>query len=109
MMVSPSATRAASTSDAEARRSLSQDGGGAQRSLAADDGAAAFDLDVRAHADQFLRVHEAVLENVFGDDRGAFGLRRQRHELRLHVGGEAGILLGGHVGGVNGLSPMTRT
>src|ERR1019366_9518752 len=52
-----------------------EDGGGAERSSAADDGAAAFDLDVRAHADQFLRVHKAVLKNVFRDDRRAFGLR----------------------------------
>ena len=28
-----------------------------------------------------------------------FGLRCQRHELRLHVRGEAGIFLGDHVGG----------
>jgi hypothetical protein len=29
----------------------------------------------------------------------AFGLRGQRHELRLHVGGEAGEFFRGHVGG----------
>ena len=103
MMVSPSATRAASTSEAEARRSQASTAAALQGSLAAHDGAAAFDLDVRAHADQFLRVHEAVLKNIFGDDRRAFGLRGQRHVLRLHVGGEAGILFGGHVGGVEGI------
>ena len=51
-----------------------QDGGGAEGSLAADYGAAAFDFDVRAHADQFLGVHEAVLEDVFRDDGCALGL-----------------------------------
>ena len=80
-----------------------EDGGGAERSFAADDGAAAFDFDVCAHADQFLGVHEAVLENIFGDDRSAFGLRGQRHELRLHVGGESGKFFGGHVGGGEGI------
>src|SRR5262249_41601032 len=34
--------------------------GRAQRSLAANHRAAAFDLDVRAHAHQFLRVHETI-------------------------------------------------
>ena len=29
----------------------------------------------------------------------AFGLGGQRHVLRLHVGGEAGVLFGGDVGG----------
>src|SRR5260370_2207198 len=44
------------------------DGGAAEWGLAAHDGAAAFDLDVRAHADEFLRVHEAVLKDVFSYD-----------------------------------------
>src|ERR1700686_254165 len=81
----------------------SEDGGGAQRSSAADDGAAAFDLNVGAHAYQFLRMHEAVLKNVFFDDRRAFGLRGERHVLRLHVSGEAGIFFSVHVGGVKRL------
>ncbi len=45
-------------------------------------------------------MHEAVFEDVFGDDRGAFGLRHEGHVLGLHVGGEAGVFLGGHVDGV---------
>ncbi len=44
-------------------------------------------------------MHEAVLEDVFGNERRAFGLGGEGHVLRLHVGGEAGILLGGDVGG----------
>src|SRR5208283_1711925 len=68
-------------------------------SSSADDGAAAFNLDIRAHANQFLRVHEAVLENIFRDDRRAGGLGGERHVLRLHIGGEAGIFFRVHVGG----------
>ena len=42
-------------------------------------------------------MHEAVLKDIFGDDRGAFGLRRQRQVLRLAIGRESGMLFGGHV------------
>ena len=55
--------------------------------------------DVRAHAHHFAGVQVAVLEDRFADVRYAVRLRGERHELRLHVGGEAGIFLGGHVGG----------
>ena len=55
--------------------------------------------DVGAHAGQFLGVHEAVFENRLDDDGDAFGLGHQRHVLRLQVGGEAGIFLGGHIHG----------
>ena len=41
----------------------------------------------------------AIFENGFADVRDAVRLRRERHELSLHVGGKAGIFLGGHVGG----------
>ena len=44
-------------------------------------------------------MHETVLENILSDNAGAFGLRGQRHELRLHVGGKTGIFFGDHVGG----------
>src|SRR5260370_42419211 len=44
-----------------------------------DDGFAAIDGDIRAHADHFASVHEAILENGFGDDRGSFGLCGQGH------------------------------
>src|ERR1035438_1717067 len=60
-----------------------QNGGGAKGSFASDYRPAAFNLNVRAHADEFLGVHEAVLENVFRNDRRAFGLRGERHELCL--------------------------
>ena len=70
-----------------------------ERRLAADGGGAAADGDVRAHADELLHVHEAVFEDVFGDGGGAFGLGGEGHELGLHVGGEAGVLFGGDVGG----------
>ena len=45
-------------------------------------------------------MHEAVLKNILGDDRSAFRLRGQRHELRLHVGREAGIFFGDDVRGL---------
>ncbi len=47
-------------------------------------------------------MHEAVLENVFSDGGGAVGLGGEGHELGLHVGGEARVLLGGDVGGLEG-------
>ena len=75
------------------------DSSGLERRLAADGGGAAGEGDVRAHADEFLHVHEAVLEDVLGDAAGSFGLGGEGHELGLHVGGEAGVLFGGHVGG----------
>ena len=43
-------------------------------------------------------MHEAVLKNIFSDDRRTFRLRRERHVLRLHVGGEAGVLFGDYIG-----------
>ena len=75
----------------------------AQWRWAAHHRAPSFDLDVRAHAHHFQRVHEPVLENVFRDDRRALGLGGQRHVLRLHVGGEAGILFGHNVRGFDGI------
>ncbi len=41
--------------------------------------------------------------------RRALRLRHQRHELRLHIRGKAGIFLGGHVGGHQLLAPRTRS
>jgi len=58
--------------------------------LTANDGAAALYLDVGAHAAQLMRVHEAVLKDVFRNDGSPLGLRGQGHILRLHVGREAG-------------------
>ena len=48
-------------------------------------------------------MHEAVLKNVFRDDRRACSLRGKRHVLRLHVGGKAGIFFRIHVGGLERL------
>src|SRR5208283_787954 len=76
------------------------DGGGLQFAGAADGGGAALHGDGGSHAVEFLDVHEAVLEDVFGDGGCAVGLRGEGHELGLHVGGEAGELLGGDVGGL---------
>src|ERR1035441_6065736 len=76
------------------------DCGGLEWSASTDGGSAALHGDVRAHAVEFLHVHEAVLEDVFSDGGGAFGLGGERHVLRLHVGGEAGVLFGGDVGGL---------
>ena len=75
------------------------DGCGLQGAFAADCGRASGDGDVRAHADEFLHMHEAVFEDVFGDGAGAFSLGGEGHVLGLHVGREAGVLFGGDVGG----------
>ena len=57
----------------------------------------ALDLDVGAQALQLLHVHEAVLEDGLGDHaRCRSATRVERHELRLHVGGEARIRRGAH-------------
>ena len=59
----------------------------------------ALDGDVRAHALHFAGMQIAIFEDGFADVRHALGLRGKRHELRLHVCGEAGIFLGSDVGG----------
>ena len=48
------------------------------------------DTDVGAHARQLGREHEAVLEDVLGNDGAAVSQRRQHHDLCLHIRGEAG-------------------
>src|SRR6267142_1918025 len=73
-------------------------GGAGKFSRAADYGAAAVDGNVGAHADHLAGVEVAVLEDRFGDDGSSFGLGGEGHVLGLHVGGEAGIFLGGDVG-----------
>ncbi len=52
-------------------------------------------------------MHEAILEDVLGDGGGAFGLGGEGHVLGLHVGGEAGVLFGGDVGGLEVASAGT--
>src|SRR5262249_14852232 len=42
--------------------------GSAERRVSNNSGATAFDFDVRTHARQFLRVHEAIFKNIFRDD-----------------------------------------
>ena len=85
---------AASTSDAEARRSEHITAAEDSCDLPPDGRRAAFDADVGTHADEFLDMHEAVLEDVFGDLRRAFALGGEGHILRLHIGREAWIFLG---------------
>src|SRR6267142_1981104 len=74
-------------------------GGAGKLGGAADYGAAAVNGNVGTHADHFAGMEVAVLEDSFGDDGSSFGLRGEGHVLGLHVGGEAGIFLGGDVGG----------
>src|SRR5664279_6286974 len=69
-------------------------------SLTADYGTMSLDLDICAHAYQFLRMHEAVLENVFRDHTVAIGLSSQSHVLCLHVGGKSWIFLRVDIGGL---------
>ena len=44
-------------------------------------------------------MHEAVLEDIFSNDRSSFRLRGQRHVLRLHIGWKSGIFFGHDIGG----------
>ena len=96
----PLATRPASTSAADARRSLAITVRTLQFLHALDDRRRAFLADAAAHAVQFAHVQEAVGEDPLGDHADAVGQAQQRHELGLQVGGEAGIGLGGHLDGV---------
>src|SRR5664279_2319935 len=70
----------------------SENGGGAERSFPSNNGATSLDFDIGAHAHQLLSVHKTILKNIFGDNGCACGLSGKRHVLRLHVGGEAGVL-----------------
>ena len=63
-------------------------------------------VDPRAHPVQLRHVHEAVLEDRLGDHGGALGHRHQRHELRLHVGREAGIRFGHRVGAMQAVQAL---
>ena len=62
---------------------------------ATDDGGVAIDLDVGAQAQQFVDVHEAVLEDRLADHAHAVGDAVHGHELGLHVGRECRIRRGG--------------
>jgi hypothetical protein len=68
-----------------------------ERGGAGDNRLPSFDTDVSAHTGEFEGVHEAVLENRFGDEGDPLGLSHQRHELRLEIGGETGVFFGGDV------------
>src|SRR5690606_32792794 len=49
---------------------------------------------------QLVDVHEAVFEDPLVDGADALGDAVHGHELRLHVGGEAGVRLGDDVDGL---------
>ena len=61
---------------------------------ALDHGHLAIDLNLGAQAHQFVDVHEAVFKNRFGHRGRALRNAVERHELRLHVGGETGVFGG---------------
>ena len=63
-----------------------------------DDGDIPLHLDVRAHTRELIDILETVLEDGFGDDRGAIGEGQGDGHLRLHVGREARIREGLHIG-----------
>src|SRR5690606_2665432 len=71
--------------------------GAAEAGNAGHGGTVALDMDLRAQARQLLHVHEAVLEDRLVEDADAFGDAVHRHELRLHVGGKAGMRRGDDV------------
>ena len=90
----PSAFNPASTSAAEARRSLAMTGAPKSFSTPVNHRGRAFDLHLRAHAFQFREMHVALRKNIFRDDADAFGGGKQRAHLRLHVGRKTGIRFG---------------
>ena len=55
----------------------------------------AVERDVRAHALQLADVHVALRKNRLADDADAARAAQQRAHLRLHVGRESGVGLGG--------------
>ena len=63
-----------------------------------DDGDVPLHLDVRAHTRELIDILETVLEDGFGDDRGAIGEGQGHGHLRLHVGREARIRERLHIG-----------
>ena len=65
-----------------------------QRLDPAHPGFAALDGDVGPQPGQFRDVHEAVFEDGLADHALALRHRHQRHELGLHIGGEARIGIG---------------
>ena len=67
------------------------DGSRCERSAALDDGESALDRDVSAHADELADILIAVVPDVLIYDAGARNAHEQRGELRLAVGGEAGV------------------
>ena len=71
--------------------SVARTGAPGQARLAAHDGVVAVGSHVGAHAGDLVAEHEARLEQVLGDHRGAVGDRQQRDRLRLQVGGQARI------------------
>ena len=87
-VVVPCAASPASTSAAPARMSCATTGAPDSTRLAADHGVVTVGAQVGAEPGQLLGEHEARLEDVLGDHRGAVADRRQRHRERLQVGRE---------------------
>ena len=55
---------------------------------------AALGFDIGAHPVELGNMHVAILEDGFGEHARAAGEAEHRHQLRLHVGGQAGIRCG---------------
>ncbi len=49
------------------------------------------DIDLRTQPHELLHMHKAILENGFCHARSAVCQAVDRHELRLHIGGKAGV------------------
>ncbi len=92
IVVSPSATSAAITRPADARRSVAitvaPDSRGTPLTIAV---LPSISIDAPRRL-ELLHVHEAVLEDRLGDAVGAVRDAVERHELRLHVGRERRVL-----------------
>ena len=68
------------------------DGGTVELGLAGDDGGLAADDDIGAHLLQLGAVaEEAGLIHAFGETADTVGQRHAHAQLRLHIGGEAGV------------------
>ena len=67
------------------------DGGTVERIAAADGSGFAVDLNIGTHSAQLFHVTEAVIPNALGESALALCQAEECTELRLHIGGEAGI------------------
>ena len=90
-VVSPSATRPASTKAAVARTSDAVHRRAHHVIDAANQRVMALGRDVRAQAHELVNVAKAARKEVFGDDRDAIGHAQGRRQDRFVVGRDAGI------------------